>query len=361
MRVTYFIGSTTGGGAEHVMCELATYMSEHGHESTILTVTETEHSYPIGTRVHKATIDIKHRIPFAKSRLIIKMFKLFIFILKNKTDMYVVFLPETIKALMLFRPLIKVPIVVSERNNPSSYTEKTKKSMVSEFNKADGVVYQTENAKRFYAENNSGQKNVIIIPNAITGKLPEVYTGKRTNKIVSVGRFKEQKNFPLLIQAYAKVLSSFPDLQLVIYGEGELKKQYIKLCEVLNISDKVSFPGFVDNVTEKIKDASLFVLSSDYEGMPNALIEAMAVGLPCISTDCDGGGARFLIDSGKNGILVPVRNPDALAEGICSVISDNVYASKIGSEARKIRDKLSEENIYSVWMKYLESVVGVHV
>lgn len=356
MKVTYFIGSTTGGGAEHVICELATYMSEHGHQSEILTVTETDRSYYVGDKVIRSTIDTRFRIPFAKVRLGVKMVRLFLHIMKNDTDLYVVFLPETIKALMLFKKFIKVPVVVSERSNPESYSLKTQERMIKEFRKAEGAVFQTESAKAFYMNHGQLTGKTITIPNAITGDLPVVYEGQRLKEIVSVGRFKEEKNFPLLIKAFAQVRDKFPDYKLVIYGEGELKSSYIKLCNELNIMDSVIFPGFVDNIPEKIKKASVFVSSSDYEGMSNALIEALAMGIPCVATDCGGGSARFLIDQNVNGILSPVGDVTQLATSIIRVLEDENFARKLGLEAQKAREYLSKNSVYSKWKNYLEQV-----
>lgn len=354
MRVTYFIGSTTGGGAERVICELATYMSENGHYSEILTVTETERSYDIGNKVVRSTIDTKHKISCNRIRLIVKMIKLFLFILRNRTDMYVVFLPDTIKAFMIFRKLVRVPVIVSERNNPESYSEELQLEMRRAFAKAEGAVFQTENAKNFYYENcDESICNAVVIPNAIAGKLPTPYIGERKEIIVSVGRFKEQKNFTLLIKAFADVHKEFPTYRLMIYGEGELLDSYIRLCKELHIESAVIFPGFVNNVAEKIKDSEMFVLSSDYEGMPNALIEAMAIGLPCISTDCRGGGARYLIEHERNGLLVEVNNQEALKEAMLKLINNKEISKKLAYRALEINDILSKQRIYALWEKYL--------
>lgn len=101
------------------------------------------------------------------------------------------------------------------------------------------------------------------------------------------------KNHALLIKAFATISDRYPDYRLVIYGDGPLRQQLETLVEDLGMADKVSLPGYTTFVREKMEQASLFVLTSDWEGMPNALIEAMALGVPCISTDCKGGGPDF--------------------------------------------------------------------
>ena len=356
MNITFFIGSTTGGGAEHVICELATYMSEHGHRTTILTVTQTLHSYSIGKDVEVATLDLKGVVKLPKFRTIAKMCKLFRYVRCSKTDLYVVFLPDTIRALMFFRRWIHKPVLISERNAPTSYSDKLQEQMINAFRQADGCVFQTEDAFSFYAKAIPNLRQATVIPNAITGKVTEPYTGRREKKIVSVGRFNEQKNFPLLIKSFAKIRKANPEYKLYIYGMGNLLGEYTELCKNLGIEEAVCFPGFVSDVTDRIKDASAFVLSSDYEGMPNALIEAMSLGLPCVSTDCDGGGARFLIQSGENGYLVEKGNVDALSDGILKILNNPKDAERIGRNAQKIAEKLSKENVYSAWKKQIESV-----
>ena len=101
----------------------------------------------------------------------------------------------------------------------------------------------------------------------------------------------------------------------------------------------------------------MFVLSSDYEGMPNALMEAMASGLPCVSTDCGGGGARFLIENGENGILVPQRDEDALAAAMEKILSDETLAAKLGENARKLQETLAPEKIYGEWESFIKQIV----
>ena len=284
------------------------------------------------------------------------MIKLFIFVCFHKCDLYVVFLPDTINAMMLFRKIIKVPIVVSERNNPFSYSDKIQKSMLKSFSKADGIVFQTITAKDFYKKRLKKLPNSIVIPNAIICDIPSSNYNNKEKIIVSVGRFNKQKNFPLLINAFSKITNEFPDYKLYIYGEGDLKEEYKKLVRDLSLEKKVIFPGYVKNVNEFIKDASLFVLPSDYEGIPNALIEAMAIGLPCISTRCAGGGAEFLINNEENGLLVNVGDVNEMALAIKRVLSDNVLSTKISTNAKKISKKLSKNEIYSRWENFLLNI-----
>ena len=125
----------------------------------------------------------------------------------------------------------------------------------------------------------------------------------------------------------------------------------------MHLGNRVFFKGNYSPIYDKLKDASLFVLSSDYEGMPNALMEAMALGIPCISTDCDGGGAKFLIENNVNGLLVPKGDVIALANAMQIILSDSDKAKKLGLEAAKIQKKLAPEVIYRKWEEFIEKVV----
>jgi Glycosyltransferase len=132
-----------------------------------------------------------------------------------------------------------------------------------------------------------------------------------------------------------------------------------KLIKELNLEGRVFLPGFNKDINNTIQHASLFVLSSDFEGMPNALIESMAMGIPCVATDCDGGSARYLIDDGKNGFLVPKGDVDALSEKMLMLLSNESLAMTMGREAAKIRMMLSPEVIYNKWERFIDTIIHV--
>jgi glycosyltransferase involved in cell wall biosynthesis len=180
------------------------------------------------------------------------------------------------------------------------------------YKKADGFVFQTEDAAKYF-------EGIIkcdskIIPNPINPKfIKEPYKGEREKNIVTVGRLESQKNQKMLIEAFGKIESKYPEYSLLIYGDGSKKEELQDLIKEKGLENKVILKGKIDDVENVIDKAKMFVLSSDYEGMPNALMEAMALGLPCISTDCPCGGPRYLMENGKSGLLVPVGNSDAMA------------------------------------------------
>ena len=134
-----------------------------------------------------------------------------------------------------------------------------------------------------------------------------------------------------------------------MYGDGPDKAKYEKLIKELGMEEKVILFGRVENVSERLKDVEIFVLTSKFEGMPNALIEAMATGLPCISTDCGGGGAAALIENGVNGILIKQNDENAYVEALHKLADDENLRIEMGKEAYKINEKLDIEKIATMW------------
>ena len=246
--------------------------------------------------------------------------------------------------------------IISERNDPAHFGGSTITRIVSRLlmRKADGFVFQTNDAQAFYGGKIAKKSVVIPNPLFIGDDYPaNQYTGEREKTIVTTGRLNKQKNHPLLIRAFKRIAEEFPEYKLIIYGEGPERKNDEALISELGLQERVLLPGTINDVPAKIYKSSLYVLSSDFEGMPNALMEAMALGLPCISTDCPCGGPRDLTTNGKDSLLVPVGNEDALAEAMRKVLSNERYAIELGKNAMTIRERLSLEKVCRQWYEYL--------
>ena len=169
-------------------------------------------------------------------------------------------------------------------------------------------------------------------------------------EIVSVGRLEPQKNQKLLIESFSMLAEELSDYNLVIYGEGSLRKELEAFVESKGLTNRVFLPGAKSGIQNYIKDASLFVLSSDYEGIPNALIEAMAIGLPCVSTDCSPGGAKELIVNEKDGFITPCGDAQKLADAIRKMINDKSLARVCGTNAKQICQRTAVQKISEEWM-----------
>ncbi|MBO5613537.1 MAG: glycosyltransferase family 4 protein [Prevotella sp.] len=249
--------------------------------------------------------------------------------------------------------------IISERNDPAHFGGSMVTRILSHtlMRMADGYVFQTKDAQSFYGGRIA--KRSVIIPNPlfVGGDYPnEQYRNERKKIIVSVGRLNKQKNHPLLIRAFKNISEEFPDYKLMIYGDGPERGRDEFLIEQLGLQGRVLLPGTIKNIPEKIYEAAMFVLSSDFEGMPNALIEAMALGLPCISTDCPCGGPRELTTNEQDCLLVPVGDENALANAMRRILKNPDVAQLMGKKAMDIREKLSVDKICRLWYNYFVDI-----
>jgi len=360
MKLTIFIGDLSGGGAERVVCNLSNFLVSKRHQVEIVTMVNNASSYQLSPKVKRVPLLKGNESNNFVIKNLIRIVRLRRYIKKSDTDIYLSMLPWTINLILSQRKLIKAPIVISERGDPNIRYNNSKLQkwlMKKLYPLADGFVFQTTDAREYYE--NIVNNNATIIPNAINEDfVGKPYTIHRKKTIVSVGRFTEQKNFSLLIKAFSNIASKYPEYNLIIYGEGPQREKLQNLVTELNISNRVQLPGYVKNIGEHIIDSSLFVLSSNYEGMPNALMEAMALGLPCISTDCPVGGPKFLIEHGVNGILVPVNNVEEMSAQLNNLLSNFNFRKKLGINAKKITNTLSYNNVYEKWEKFLKQYVS---
>ena len=179
----------------------------------------------------------------------------------------------------------------------------------------------------------------------------------RDKRIVSVGRMDANKNHAMMIRAFAALAERYPDYTLTIYGEGELRKALEELVEQLGLSDRVFMPGVIPDVAKQIEKASLFLLTSYSEGISNALIEALATGLPVISTDVPSGGTVELITDNVNGLIIPVGDEKALERALDRLLGDPAYADRLGKKAVKIQERLAPERVNGLWQEYFEKLL----
>ncbi len=249
---------------------------------------------------------------------------------------------------------LNIPVVISERADPFQKMSKLDRIVHAIYNQADGAVFQTNGAKEFYSE--KLQMKSVVIPNPVVNTHSEISHDYCNSKkeIVSVGRFEIiQKRQDILLKAGKIVFEKYPDYKIVFWGDGPDQYRVKELAKELGIDSKVIFGGVTDSVLEKVNQSEIFVLSSDYEGIPNVLIEAMSIGMPCVATDCSPGGARMLLEDGKVGKLVERGNYEQLAKEIIYFIENREKEKKYGMYAKKSIARFSYLELMDQWEQYL--------
>ncbi len=394
-HIAMYIGSLQKGGAERVMVNLADYFFEQGYKVTLVTTYLADNEYevrhaawkkvPAGAPGGELVADLdenpawvdpqggeRNGIDRVFSALLkseqkdrITNFKLRHDKLRKiwrelKPDLILSFIGKNNIMALSTATREDIKVVVSVRADPDMEynTFGLKTSMLSTFGKAAGIVVQSKGAMEKFPK--YIQKKCKILPNSLDPSfIRKRYIGDREKKIVMVARLHENKNQAMVMEAFKKVLEKgYSDYKLVFYGDGPDRLRLQRLSVRLGIEDNIEFKGNVKHVAEHIEKASIYVLASNHEGMPNSLIEAMALGLACISTDCPCGGPRELIVNGVNGILVPVGDADKMAEAMLELVSNNEYAENLGKKATKIQDKCRPEVTNQQWKDYFDSIIG---
>lgn len=348
MKITIFANGVSNGGAEHVACNLSNFFVSQNYEVDLLTMADDKPTYFIDNRVNRISIlNASERKGFIHN-LSVRKQKFIEYIKQSDTDCFIAFFPIATIILSLLRKRLKVPVITSERANPYKYSWYYKILLKKFVPLADINVFQSLGQKFFYG-NRLNEKNCRVIPNACEIHTEPKEWSDRKKVIVSAGRLTKTKNYSMLINAFSTLQEKGKDYKLIIYGEGPERSNLENQIRTLGLTDRVYLPGRKDNVEDYIKECKIFVLSSMSEGMPNALIEAMSLGLACIATDCPTGGCRSLITTNVNGILIPVENTDELADSMERLIDNEDLAIKLGIEATKINKEYSPVRIYAEW------------
>lgn len=351
MKVAFHIACLGGGGAERVLVLLANYFASQGHSVYVVANKRCEDEYPLVDAVKKVYIEASENDGVLKRNL--KRIACVRNLCKTKKiDCLVSFMAEpNIRSLIACLGL-RTRNIVSVRNDPSKeYPGKLLMVARSLFHLADVVVLQTSQAKKAFEE--LGDR-ATIIPNPVGPSFYRATVDPGSTRIVAAGRLEEQKNHELLIRAFAGVSDEFPDVSLDIFGEGSLRDPLGKIADELQVGDRVVFHGRSDDMARELVNAEVFVLSSDYEGMPNALMEALAVGVPSIATDCPCGGPSDLIDDGGNGVLVPVGSVQKMEDALRRLLLNEEARKGLSQRAKKSMDEFRIEKVCRKW----EEVIG---
>lgn len=356
MKILFYIGNLRKGGAERVVATLSNKLVEK-NEVIIITTTDEKIEYSLNKSIK--LFNLKNfdgnKNPLVKNIIYLKRLK--DYIKDIDPDIILGFLPEPSYRLLLLKPFIKTPVIISDRNDPKvEYASlKSRTIMKTLYKKADGFVFQTEEARSYFSK--KIQDKSVVIANPVDDKFFNVnYCGENSKEFINVGRLNEQKNQIFLIESFKEIIKKYPDYKLLIYGDGDMKEELSSYIIKNKLNDNVKLCGNVDNIENVLKDKKGFILSSKYEGMPNALMEAMAVGVPCISTDCPCGGPRELIKNNINGLLVKSNDKNELVSAMYKIIENDKMCKKIAMSAKKNMNNYSCDKIVSKWFEFMKEV-----
>lgn len=361
MKIGFLINDLNAGGAERATASLANYFSQHGIDTEIITFKDIDSFYPLDEKVTHLRLGFDEiELSLSLKRIfgaLKRMLKIRSFIKKRKLDVLIGMSFAMTWYTVVATIFTKTKSVGTERNNPYKYKATKINTFLRKFfyKFCNGYIFQTKKASLFFTD--KLRKNDTVIPNAIFNENAYKLTPpeEREKLICAVGRLNKQKRFDILIDAFASISKKIPDYKMIIFGEGELRNDLESRIKELSLQDRVILPGTNPEAVKIVNRASVFVLSSDLEGMPNVLMEAMAMGVPCVSTRCDMGPEE-LIESGENGILVEVGNTQQIADSILKIINNDELADKLSNNARELLKTHSIEAISKKWIEFLKQI-----
>jgi GalNAc-alpha-(1->4)-GalNAc-alpha-(1->3)-diNAcBac-PP-undecaprenol alpha-1,4-N-acetyl-D-galactosaminyltransferase len=356
MRFTLIISSFNSGGAEHVLSKLANHWVSQGHQIQLVTFAETGSTpfYYLDPKINLIQLGL---LQFTPRSLLMRLKNIFkrIFLLRKaiqklNPDVVLSFVDVANITTLIAMVGLKIPVLVSERTHPAyhqlpKFYQKLRQIF---YPKAVSVIVQTNAAAGYFNSNHF--KNIKIIPNAVLRPVQSNAANASSSvvrNIVSVGRLCPFKGFDTLIQAFNQLLKVYPHLTLTIYGEGKERLNLERFIQSLDLQNRILLPGAIQNIQEALINADLFIFPSRYEGFPNALCEAMAVGLPVIASDCSGN--IDIVRDGIDGRLFPVGDIQALTKITLELLEDGLQRQRLAESAKEICDRFEPGRIFKLW------------
>lgn len=361
-KIVFHIQCLARGGAERVVSNLAGQFVDHGYEVYIATETQEEDEYEIDARIHRVHVGLtaKQETKGRLSKFFARIVNLRTFLLTEKPDIVIAFARKANYRALTATIGTKIPVIISIRIAPvGCYDYLSDKIQIPIlFRRAAGCVFQTQEQKDFFPKYVQDKSRIIlnpINPKFIGNPIPK----EREKVVVHSGRIVDFKNQLMLIRAFVEVHKSHPDYILKIFGQDTHDGTWEKLEDLIREKQAGEYVKLMGGSSQLEKDmihGALAAFSSDVEGMPNAMLEAMALGLPVVATDCPPGGPRMVITHEKNGLLVPVGDEKALAAAMNRLIEEPDFAQMLGENAAKIGERAGSEVIFEEWKDYIDEI-----
>ena len=357
-KLVFVIEQLYGGGAERVTAAL---MNELCREAEVHLITtycyDSKNDYPVNAKIIKHSSDIRSR---NRAETLLKRIAFLKRTLSDIGPQCVISLAGCGTNTLLTAAMMGsgIPLILSERNDPSRDPKGKLLRILRKWTYAlcKGLVFQTHEAQQYFPAFIHRKSTVICNP--LTGALPEANEEPKVKRIINCCRLVPQKNLGLLFDAFSDIADEFPDMSLVIWGEGPERANLERRIAEMGLNGRILLPGYSQSIYREMSRSMLFVSSSDYEGISNSMLEAIALGIPTICTDCPAGGARETIRHGENGLLVPVGSREALADAMRSVLSDPELSEKLSRNGRRLREEIAVGAIAKRWEAYIDQVVS---
>lgn len=337
-KIVFVIPDMPGGGTERVVALLANEYSGRGLPVAILLFAGQETAYPLDPRIEVVSVGGPSGGSLSARLGRIRRMRQFYRANPNCQIWAFSVMGAVFSAVAALGQ--RHFFLVSERNDPNRYDHRRIRDLA--YRRADVVVCQTKDAVGSFPA--GIRKKSVVIPNPLELDISP-YEGEREKRIVAVGRLNVQKNHRLLLEAFSSFQKVHKEYVLEFYGKGELEEELRAAAIQLKIDNCVIFKGFSAHVLSDIRTAAMYVLSSDYEGISNSMLEAMALGVPVIATDCPIGGSRMYIKDGENGFLVPVGDVDTLALAMGRLAEEPGLSERFSREAVKLKEELTVSRI----------------
>ena len=358
MNILVIAPSLGYAGAEKMIVFTSNQLSARGHRVGIINLNLS--SQEIGQNIDEQAaifnISGKELGRLSQLRQIIEIAR------QEKADALIGFTVNPNLYACLAGKLLGIPSIMSERGDPNRTFEKNWRNRLLRWliNRCSGAVFQTAGAGTFYGKGLQRRGTVIPNPIFIKGDVPQVSMEEREKTVVSVGRLDNmQKRYDVMLEAFSLFVQKHPEYMLKLYGDGSDEARIRQWVQEKGLADKVLFMGRTNQPMQDICRDGMFLITSDFEGISNALLEAMAVGLPCVSTDHTPGGARLLIQHGENGLLAPVGDAQALADAMCRFAEAPVLAGHCSEKAREVVERFHPDRIIDQWEAYCKKIAGI--
>ena len=356
LKYLFITRTLTGGGAERFVSTFASFLAEQGYDIHVLTYEVSQKDYPLSDKV------TRHVMPQVEDNLsgkFLRIYRMQQALAEINADVLIPFIDTVVVCTYLANLSLGKKFVYTVRNSPwhddAGRFSKFMRRIIAQ--KADAIMLQNREQEEFFPA--SYQNRIYIVPNPVAQKFRQCckeHYAENLTKLVAIGRLHTQKNFPLLMSALQKIAPENPDVRLEIYGEGDEKSALEAVIAQKNLSSVCCLMGRTMDVEGVLKESDLFVMSSDYEGMPNALIEALAMGVPCISSDCRTG-PKSLVKEGQTGLLFETGNQDSLVEKLTWALQHPDLMNRMGKAARE--DVLDTYRIEKTMSSFFEMMDGI--